>query len=203
MTVSPEVQKIAHVQKAVHKFITPLGFRKFGRTHNRHTDDGPIHVINFQSGQRSLQGKFTVNLGVVFPCVAATESSQPLPNYVTDTDCHISTRLGVLAYQEDRWFDGDLDTATLAATVIDLLTRVGLPFLDQFGSYPTTLSILATHGTLPGQTPDRSALTGAIIAHHIGDTNVAQSLFEKACLSDKTPFRAHAIRIAQRVGHFS
>jgi hypothetical protein len=78
---SEYVLRLDKIQKAVNQKLRPLGFRKLGRSHNRMTAGGLIHVVNFQMGEfpigdyvipglrENLYGRFAVNLGVLLPCV--------------------------------------------------------------------------------------------------------------------------------------
>lgn len=49
------------VQARLRPFLEERGYRWRSRTCNRRTIDDLVHVLNFQMGQRSLQGKFTIN----------------------------------------------------------------------------------------------------------------------------------------------
>ncbi len=75
---------VAEAMRAVVTWIAPplkeAGFRKRRHTFNRRTDQGVVHVIDFQMGRvgpgddrndfdstHGLYGKFTVNVAVDFP----------------------------------------------------------------------------------------------------------------------------------------
>jgi hypothetical protein len=207
------VKSLDAIQAAVHSFLKPLGFRKKGRTHNRCTDGGLIHVVNFQMGQypigdyvipglrESYYGRFAVNLGVLLPCVYEAEWQRPMADFVQESSCTIRRRLGSLAFGEDRWFDVTNDTPALATTIVGLLDQFGLDFLDQFQLYCDVLSYYNAHGDLPFQNHHRASLEAALIAHHIGDTTLARSLFTKALSSSHKGFQAYAADIVKRVGY--
>jgi hypothetical protein len=76
MAATPYVKALDDIQKALTAFLKPLGFKKKGRSYNRHVSDGLVQVVNLQMGQfpigdyvipglrESHYGRFTVNLGV-------------------------------------------------------------------------------------------------------------------------------------------
>ena len=141
------------VQAGVASFLKPLGFRKKGRTHNRTTEGGLVHVINFQMGaypvgehceipgfRENLYGMFTVNLGVLLPCVFEVDWQKPLPSFAKEYDCSIRERLGTLAFGSDEWFGLTSDSSAAATELVQLLDKLGLPFLEQFSTYEGVLA---------------------------------------------------------------
>src|SRR4051794_47026 len=95
MSKSEFANNVDIVQTQVAAFLKPLGFRKKGRTHNRTTAAGLIHALDFQMGaypigaqyvisgiRENYYGRFTVNLGVLLPCVFEIEEQKPLPIFV-------------------------------------------------------------------------------------------------------------------------
>ena len=82
------------VQAQLRPFLEERGYRWRVRTGNRKTGDGLIHVLNFQMGQRSLQGKFTVNVGVYVPEVARAHFGSDSPSFIHEPTCCIRRRLG-------------------------------------------------------------------------------------------------------------
>jgi len=206
-------QSIDTIQGAVHSFLKPLGFRKKGRAHNRHTNGGLTHVVTFQMGQypigndyvipgfrENFYGKFAVNLGVLLPCVYEVERQQAPAEFVQDYDCTIRQRLGSLAFGEDKWFDITSDTTGLTKVVIDLLDRFGLTFLEQFQTYEHVLSYYSENGNLPFQNADRASLEAAVIASHMGNLPLSAELFAKAYATNHKGFQQHVAEIAQRAG---
>lgn len=126
------------------------GFRFDGsRTFRRVADDGrSAAIVNFQRGQRSMEGRFTVNLGVY----REGDSDGIAPAKAKEYHCapHRRTRLGpcmpgwlpalarlpwlgILFGPRDRWWPLDSDDARMQATmatVVDAIARHGLPWLD-------------------------------------------------------------------------
>ena len=197
----------------VKTFLKPLGFLKKGRTHNRGTVEGLIHVVNFQMGaypigdhyvvpgvRESLYGKFAVNLGVLLPCVFEAEWKHPVSDFVQECQCTIRQRLGVLAFGEDQWFEIASDPSLTATSVVDLLERFGPRFFAQFQTYADVLVYYNEHGALPFQTAPRATLEAALIAHHVGNDALARSLFAKAYATDHEVFRHYVAELAERIG---
>jgi hypothetical protein len=50
MAASPYVKALDDIQKALTGFLKSLGFKKKGRTYNRHVGDGLVQVVNLQMG---------------------------------------------------------------------------------------------------------------------------------------------------------
>lgn len=202
------------IQAHVARFLKPLAFRKKGRTYNRATEGGLVQVVNFQMGQypigehyvipgirENYYGKFTVNLGVLLPCIWDVERQKPVPDFVQEYCCTIRGRLASLAFGIDQWFELMPETSALAATLVQLFDKFGLPFLDQFPDYAAVLAYFDAHGDLPFQNTGRAALEAAIVAHHIGNSQKARCLFAKAHSTDHKGFRQHVSTLANRLGY--
>src|SRR4051812_44692039 len=106
MPKSEFVKNLDIVQAKVNAFLKPFGFRKKGRTHNRTTAGGLVHALEFQMGaypigeeyvlpgvRESYYGRFTMNLGVLLPCIFEIEEQRPVPPFVSEAYCTIRTRL--------------------------------------------------------------------------------------------------------------
>jgi hypothetical protein len=214
MPSSDFVKYLDAVTKDINRFLKPLGFRKKGRTYNRGTEGGLVQIVNFQMGQfpigehyvipgirESFYGKFTVNLGILLPCVWETERQKSLPDFVQEYSCTIRERLSSLAFGTDKWFELTPDTSNLSATLVRLFDKFGLPFLDQFPNYAGVLNYFDAHGDLPCQNTGRAALEAAIVAHHLGELQKAQRLFARAQSTDHQGFRQHVSALATRLGY--
>jgi hypothetical protein len=153
--------------------------------------------------RESFYGKLAVNLGVLLPCVYRIEDQQKPPAFVHDYHCTVRERLGRLAFGEDQWFELVDDTPELATTVVGLIDRFGLPFLEQFGSYSDVLTYFQEHGRLPFQTDGRACLEAAVVAHEIGEEDLSRGLLEKAwsIATDHKGFQEHVVEIAGRIGY--
>jgi len=209
-TKSEFVAAMDAIQADVHRLLKPLGFNRKGRSHNRRTSGGLTHVVTFQMGQypigdyvipglrESYYGRFTVNLGVLLPCIRELEDQRPAPAFAHEYHCTIRDRL---AFGEDRWFDIGTDTAGLGAQVVGLLDRIGLGFFDPFQSYEDVLVYYDAHGDLPFQNEGRATLEAALVAHHLHDASRAALLFARASATDHKGFREHVAELAARLGY--
>lgn len=192
MAKSKFTAALDEVQKPLTVLLKNLGFRRKGRTYNRSVGDKLVHVVNLQMGQfpigdyvipgvrESFYGRFTVNLGVLLPAVLQVERSREPPHFAQEYDCEIRGRLGTLAFGEDTWWDLDHRVRETALSVIDLMDRFGLPFLDEFENYSSVLVHLERAGSLPSSNEGRSALAGALICCHLGQRERAAIFFDRA-----------------------
>lgn len=212
MTKSRFVEGLDTIQTEAALLLQPLGFRKKGRTHNRLTNGGLTHVINFQKAKYAGQpvirlfrktsyGEFAVNLGVFLPCVCRIEYQSVPSDFIEDYDCSLRQRLGALAFWPDKWFQITDDTSDLSKTVVDLLQRCGLNFLNQFQTYEDVLSYYRKYDNLPSKNAARASLEAALISHHTGDVASAQSLFDSAYSTRHEGFKRHVAELANRTGY--
>jgi hypothetical protein len=211
MAKSDFVAQLDAIQKAAHTKLRPLGFRKIGRSHNRATAAGLIHVINFQMGEypignyvipgirENLYGLFTVNLGVLLPCVHRL-GKFPIPRSVRDGNCTIRDRLKNPSDGQE-WFSLGDDSASSRSKIVEVLEQQGLPFLRQFETYQDVLSYYQAHDDLPFQNPGRASLEAAIIARELGNIEMSNRLFEKAHETEHMGFKEYVAEIAARLGY--
>jgi hypothetical protein len=143
--------------KALREIAVPAlsvhGFKFDGsRTFRRVSQDGRIcQIINFQLGQRSMAGKFTVNLGIFeqedCPAVSA--------NGANEYDCRTERRtrigaliplrfpklanlpfVGFLYGVPDKWWSFSQDsshTGAAVSAVVDVISAYGLSWLNASG----------------------------------------------------------------------
>lgn len=213
MEKSAIAKNLDEVQAKVAAFLKPLGFQKKGRTHNRTTAGGLRHVVNFQMGaypvgehyeipglREDLYGQFTVNLGVLLPCVFELDWKKSVPPFVKEYDCSIRERLGTLAFGTDTWFDLKADSAAIATEVVQLMDRFGLPFLEQFNSYEGVLEYYDLHRELSFQNEARAAFESGIVAHHLGDVKRSKCYFGRAQSFGRGEFASHVASVAKELG---
>lgn len=127
--------------------LAPHGFRFDGRrTFRRVSDDGRVcRIVNFQLGQRSMEGKFTANLAVFVDGDAADIA----PDRAHESDCRWDrrTRIGALMPQRfprliglpfvgflfgtrDTWWPFSDDEARAAAAVASAVEAIAAHGLD-------------------------------------------------------------------------
>ena len=71
------------------------------RTFRRAMPDGSMQIVNFQMGQRSMEGQFTVNLGVYRPGNPVYDAGLS-HGRVMEFNCENRTRLGPLCVSPAR-----------------------------------------------------------------------------------------------------
>jgi hypothetical protein len=142
---SDNVQYLNEIQKEVHKYLKPLGFKKKGRTFNRQTEDGLWQVVNFQSGQfpvgdnyeipgfrESFYGKFTVNLGIIVEELYLIKKIGKPKTFYQDYDCQIRTRLSQLIFSNDYWWNITEEITKISEQIIQGFNNEGISWLDTF-----------------------------------------------------------------------
>ena len=214
MAASPYVKALDDIQKSLTSFLKPLGFKKKGRTYNRHVSDGLVQVVNLQMGQfpigdyvipglrESHYGRFTVNLGVALPAVRAIESGREFPVFVQEYECDIRQRLTRLAFNEDAWFDLDHQVSKTASDITRYMDSLGLPFLEEFESYDAVLAVLDKSGSLPFSNEGRSSLVGAMVCVHLKQLERARGYFDRAAAyaSANKGFAGHVADVRRGCG---
>lgn len=151
----------ATFDRAVRQLVAPvlvdLGFRgDRGRTFRRVSGDGTAaEIIDFQRGQRSLAGRFTVNLGVFF----AGDAPAITVGHAREYHCAPARRarlgllappayprlaavpiLGVFFQPKDTWwrFGPDYDqTGKRVSVALRLLMAEGIPWLERVRHGPS------------------------------------------------------------------
>jgi tetratricopeptide (TPR) repeat protein len=193
MEKSKYVQTLDEIQAILGPFFRTNGFRKQGRSYNRLRADDIVQVINFQMGhysiggyeipgiRKNLYGYFTVNLGVLLPCVDQLEFQRKAKSFYLEYDCHIRARLSELIDQDsDIWWDLNQKPEKLARSMLPLLQKVGQPFVDQFNSYQDVIAYYQDHQILPSNSVARSALVTALIYCEIDQKQTAVIYFDRA-----------------------
>ena len=136
-----------NLQKEVFLSLKPIGFKKQGRTLNRTVNKGIIQVINFQSGQfplgdsyeipglrENLYGKFTINLGVCVSELYDILVSTKTKTFFQEYDCQIRTRLPILLYGKDQWWNLYENSIDTSMQIITGLQNTGFAWLELFDS---------------------------------------------------------------------
>lgn len=188
------------VQAQLRPFLEERGYRWRVRTGNRKTGDGLIHVLNFQMGQRSLQGKFTVNVGVYVPEVARAHFGSDTPSFIHEPTCCIRRRLGSLGpEQRDLWWKLPLGWFGISG-LKRRLERDALPFLARFETRDFILQELTPlKGNIGGGMPNR--IVCAILLAHRGETEAARSMLAAQIREVANPgHAAHVRELSERLG---
>ena len=219
MVKSAYVDALDEIQRVMTAFLKPLGFRKSGRAYNRPAGDGLVHVVGFQMGQypigqhvipgirESFYGRFTVNLGIMLPAVRDMEYVGVSNGFAQEYHCEIRSRLGSLWFAgADVWWDLDYRIAETGVAILEMMRKVGVPFLDRFPNYQSVLSTLEKDNELPSKNAGRSALVGALVCHKIGQSDEARMWFDRAIAyaavlpRPNKGFEAHVAKLREKCG---
>lgn len=136
MAKTPAQAAIDTLLEGLASLMKERGFRKDARTFRRTTEEGVVHVINFQMSAygTAVEGRFAVNLGVFIPEVHTHFHPDAVIKKIHVVDCVISERLAMLdGANLDVWWN----TSNPAANLDDVSKRLrahGFPYLDSFAS---------------------------------------------------------------------
>jgi len=100
--------------KEIIAVLRDLGFKARHANLSRTVSDRLIHVITVQSGVRSREGQFTIEMGILFPWVYKLEWDEERPRYPSSPHCQFRSRLSDFMAQEDTWWDSE-DPQTVSA----------------------------------------------------------------------------------------
>lgn len=202
--------RLDSIQKAVHQYLKPLGFKKRGRTFNRETETGLFQVINIQSGQypigenyeipgirESFYGKFTINFGVCVEELYLIEFPKKSQPFYQDYDCQIRDRLETILYKTDSWWQIDSDSTRISNMIIDGLKAKGF---EWFNLFDTREKIIQNWGDYADANSPRAKLDVALIVlqtDKIKGTKLIQEYFD-SIENDRKPHKKYVIDLAKR-----
>lgn len=123
------------VKRAVVPELKQRGFRRAGSTFRRSLT-GCVQVVNVQAGRRSMEGQFTLNVGVFFPAAHAEVREllrwDPGPRGPSEPECTVRQRVGALLGVEDHWWSlSPRESDRVVDEVRSAVRDVVLPWLDR------------------------------------------------------------------------
>ena len=159
MEIGKRIDEIVKIGLA--PLLKENGFSKSSRNFYRESESA-WRVVNVQSSQSNsdMAGKFTVNLGVYLPQVAALAGQSPVTGKPKEYDCTVRKRIGALMpHGVDYWWEllPSTDPAAIAATVAAAVETYGLPW------FAANTSVLQVADTLANQ-PSVMAAAAALAA---------------------------------------
>lgn len=202
--------RLDSIQKDVHQYLKPLGFKKRGRTFNRETETGLFQVINFQSGQypigenyeipgirESFYGKFTVNFGVCVEELYLIEFPKKSQPFYQEYDCQIRERLETILNKTDSWWQIDSDSAKVSNMIIDGLKAKGFDWFDLFDSRE---KIIQNWGDYADANSPRAKLDIALIVQQTDKEKGAKLIQEyyDSVENDRKSHKEYVIDLAKR-----
>jgi hypothetical protein len=207
--------QVDEIQRAVAPLFKSQGFRKRGRTYNRHTSDGLIHVVNFQMGasdppgttyvpglRENLHGLFIVNLGVYIPEVAARHGGGIPTGFVQEYHCSLRARLGNLKGEpRDIWWPASTEKAAVDE-IYRRLNEEAFPFFAQLSSrddvienWPKISAVISSGASSPWK------IVAAIMMSERGEHAQASELLrEQARETDNPKHREYVRKLAAEIG---
>lgn len=176
--MDPVAQHIGRVIK--HALVPALrgsGFRGSGRTFH-HWLQGVVQVVNVQASSSNFgdTGRFTINLGVFFPAVAAIVDPGRVPEKPKEYECTLRTRIGVLTEgSADLWWYIDSKTVDpeLGDEVARTFVTFGAPWLERHSRLEAVLEGLG-----------RNVITRAASLMALGRADEAKALVQEAIADD-------------------
>jgi hypothetical protein len=213
---SESVAALDELQSQLRSFFQPLAFRRHGRTYNQLTGDGLTAVIHFQSGafdppgtleipglRENLYGRFTINLGIYVPEVAAVETMNAAraARIIHEYQCCLRTRLGHIGPEHrDLWWPAR-PLPELAEEIRARLESNALPFLRRFESRDAILSELR-HSVESPYTPKPRIVCAIILAKRGRQAEARELLQAQADEAEsRNPGHAAYVRqLAERLG---
>jgi hypothetical protein len=213
MPKSELARALDDIQKPLALELKARRFNVRGRTFHRQSSDGLTQVLNIQMGsfdppgttyhpglRENLYGKFTVNLGVYVPEVAASHGGGAAKDWVPEYHCCIRSRLGELGTEQtDVWWSIGQEKRV----VEDLLPRIRHDAMFFFARYESRDLILKE---LTGQTENMGTggpprIICAIILASRGDVTSARELLSKQAKETRNPGHPAYVRgLAEKLG---
>ncbi|WP_189410975.1 DUF4304 domain-containing protein [Neogemmobacter tilapiae] len=156
-------------------FMADEKFKKNGNYFRRVTDDGLTQVVQFQKSSfgSADEGQFAVNLGVAIPEVHRHFQPERPIDKVSDVDCHIQARLGMLATGgQDVWWPTQ-GAAGLRSEMEAILAKTGLPFLASFSRRDQILAHIRQCDVVVPYIPYHPSVIEAIILNARGQPDAS------------------------------
>lgn len=195
------VKRLDRIQAVSRLRLKEIGFKVRGRTFNRTTSDGLVHVINIQKDK--YDDKFAVNLGVHIPEVSLHMDQSPTGAWVQEYHCDIRERLGANGIDgDDMWWWIGLDTEAIGTQLSKNILANCVPYLDQFSTRHAVLEILSKDLDKRNFGGSRR-LACAIIYCELGDLEAARQLIKEQYEAALKTHKAHAAfvqKLAERLG---
>ncbi|MBA4501102.1 DUF4304 domain-containing protein [Marinobacterium marinum] len=170
--IGKKIDKV--IKEGLSKIMKENGFKKSGRTFLKKVEDG-WHIVNVQSssGNLGVDGKFSVNLGIISN-VISEKSGLKIPLKPKEYDSTVRERLGILVHGNDYWWDisDDTDILNLANEISENMSRYGFPWLQNYSSIKNISDKLK-------QQPSLQSISAALLA---GNESEAKARYDKILL---------------------
>ena len=168
------------IQRIVHEYLKPLGFRRHGRVMHRFVDGDISHVVELQNGcpQKGITGVLWVNLGIRVPeCVERTFTPSEPKKYYHDYDCSIRVELSEYVYGKSQPYDLRTRPETIGGDIVERLEMHIMPVFDALNSREAILAHRREHERFDSLNHHLIELEEAMIYGRAGDRERAEEVF--------------------------
>lgn len=193
---SKNVVVLNKIQEIITLELKAQGYQKSGRTFNKEISKGLIHVINFQMGLRSMEGQFTVNLGVFIEELDQMKAKNT-KSIKKEYECSIRTRLNELIINEEEWFDLKNNPIQTAKIISNSLAKEGMQWFKSFNSREVIIKNLQKLSVGKFNNRSRSKLDAALIQLNINTekgVKIFKSYFHS--INDNKPHKDYVAKLA-------
>lgn len=173
------------IKESFHATLKPLGFKKKGNNFYSQKD-GLGHIINLQKSSYYSKDHihFTINTPVFLPeywAIYYSASHKPLPDYPTEPECILRTRIGKLRNEKDKWYDITPDTPEV--NMVDEMKRELNDYILPHFERLSSKDMLIVH--LDSEANHAAPLEKLIVFGELGQKEKAQKEFGRL-LSEST-----------------
>ncbi|WP_369993634.1 DUF4304 domain-containing protein [Winogradskyella sp.] len=191
---SKNTEVLNKIQNLITDELKEKGLSKSGRTYNSTIEKGLVHVVNFQNGKRSMQGKFTVNLGVYIEELDEVKSNNSTKK---EYDCAIRVRLKELISNKDVWYNLNEDFHKTSHRITKDLKQEGMEWFELFNSREKIIQNLQKKSIGNFKNRNRAILDAALIQLNF-DTNEGTKIFKDYfnSIKNNTPHKDYVARLA-------
>lgn len=163
------------IVKEVYNQLKQYGFRRYGQTIHRFTDEDISQVINFQV----CSGSICVNIGIRVPeCAERDFHTVNTQKYYHEYNCNIRSRLGTVRGRRETWYSLSADPQKTAAKVIKEMKEYVLPFFTAMSSRQNILDHRRDYPLFDTLGSHLILLDEAMIFGRLGDMKKAKEQFE-------------------------
>jgi len=187
---SPAARTLDEILRILKPLFVEEGFRKMGRSYNRTSEDGLVHVVNFQMSQFPIgvqtpipgfavvpYGLCWVNLGVHVPEIAAAGWGEVDRTFYAEHHCQLRERLASGA-EHGAW-DLARDARGLADDVRRVYADQGFDFFRRLRTRDAVVAEWRESGTLPFCNGGLATAFVAVILARRGEVDEARTLFRR------------------------
>lgn len=172
-----------NIEKEIHSFLKPYGFKKYGRTLHRFVSNDISQVINFQLGQayRGETHLLYVNVGIRVPECALRkfEPEETMKKYYHEYECNIRSVFGRIEGKEDSCYDLSESTEFIVDDILRQTRDTVLPAFDILNSREAIITNRNKYRNFDTLNNHLALLEEAMIYGRANDLKKATNTFNK------------------------